>query len=91
MTDYSDTELDIEGALARLNATANRIADERNTFLAEVKRLRSENGNLRAALERIAESRDAGRHDGLREECPLHDQYTMWLDARCALGEAKDE
>ncbi len=44
---------------------------------------------LEEALERIAESRDAGRHDGLPEECPAHDQYTMWLDARAALAEGR--
>jgi hypothetical protein len=40
---------------------------------------------LREALEEITESRDAGRHDGLPEDCPAHDADTMFAIARRAL------
>ncbi len=40
---------------------------------------------MRAALETIAESHDAGRHDGLPEPCPAHDADTMWAIATQAL------
>lgn len=41
---------------------------------------------LREALEFIAESHDAGRHDGLPEPCPAHDADTMWAVAVAALS-----
>ncbi len=40
----------------------------------------------REALEYIAESIDAGRHDGLPEPCPAHDDVMMWLKAKEALA-----
>jgi hypothetical protein len=40
---------------------------------------------LREALELIAESNDAGRHDGKPEPCPVHDADTMFAVARRAL------
>jgi len=39
------------------------------------------------ALETIAESHDAGRHDGLPEACPAHDADTMFAIARAALNQ----
>lgn len=47
--------------------------------------LAAENAALREALETIAEEHDAGRHDGLPEPCPAHEDYVMWLTARDAL------
>jgi hypothetical protein len=41
---------------------------------------------LESALEEIAESHDAGRHDGLPEPCPAHDAETMFGLARQALA-----
>jgi len=41
---------------------------------------------LEAALQFIAEEHDAGRHDGLPESCPAHDEYVMWEAAREALA-----
>lgn len=55
-------------------------ADHIDKLEAEIKRLRE-------ALEYIAESHDAGRHDGKPEECPAHDDVFMWLMAREALAE----
>ncbi len=40
---------------------------------------------LREVLEQIAEARDAGRHDGLPEPCPVLDADTMFAIARQAL------
>jgi hypothetical protein len=45
----------------------------------------------RRALEIIAESHDAGRHDGLPEACPAHDADTMFAIARAALNQKGDE
>jgi hypothetical protein len=53
---------------------------------AEIESLRAENERLRAALEQIAESRDAGRHDGLPEPYPVFNQYEMWSIARDVLS-----
>lgn len=47
----------------------------------------AEIAKLREALEFIAEEHDAGRHDGLPEPCPAHDDVTMWATARQALKE----
>lgn len=44
---------------------------------------------LRDALQEIAESHDAGRHDGRPEPCPAHDAETMWAIATRVL--ASDE
>lgn len=41
---------------------------------------------LREYMEIIAESHDAGRHDGLPECCPAHDSETMWGVAQTALA-----
>jgi hypothetical protein len=41
---------------------------------------------LRRALESIAESRDAGRHDGKPEPYPAHTDVEMWLRAQEALA-----
>ena len=38
-----------------------------------LRELADENERLRATLEEISESHDAGRHDGLEEDCPAHD------------------
>lgn len=38
------------------------------------------------ALEYCAESADRGRHDGLPEEGPVHDDIEMWARAREALA-----
>lgn len=46
---------------------------------------RQEAERLREGLEQIAESNDAGRHDGLSEPCPAHDATTMWALAHNAL------
>lgn len=46
---------------------------------------------LREALEYIAESHDAGRHDGLPEQCPAYDAETMWAVANNALKENADD
>ena len=46
---------------------------------------------LRSALETIAESHDAGRHDGKPEPCPAHDPYVMWALANEALHGTPDE
>ena len=54
-----------------------------------IRALGAENEMLREALEKIAEESDAGRHDGLPEPCPAHDDLHMWLIARAALGETK--
>jgi hypothetical protein len=45
---------------------------------------------LREALEYIAEEHDAGRHDGLPEPCPAHDDCSMWLRARAALSPTQE-
>jgi hypothetical protein len=47
--------------------------------------LEAERDRLREALETIAEERDAGRHDGLLEPCPVHDADTMFAIARAVL------
>lgn len=61
----------------------------RTDFISALDRLTAENERLRSALECIAESHDAGRHDGLPEPCPAHDATHMWAIARGALGESK--
>ena len=53
---------------------------------ATIRQQAAEIERLREALEYVAESRDAGRHDGLREECPANDEVMMWLRAREALN-----
>lgn len=53
-----------------------------------------QNAELVEALEYIADSHDAGRHDGLPEPCPAHDAEEMWAVAREALkasGRESDE
>ena len=54
-----------------------------------IEALTAENERLREALETIAEERDAGRHDGLPEPCPAHEDVTMWAIARAALGDTQ--
>lgn len=44
----------------------------------------------REALERIAEMRDTGRHDGLPEQAPHLSDWEMCQIARAALKEARD-
>lgn len=56
-------------------------------LMAKVTALEAEVARLREALVFIAEEHDAGRHDGLPEPCPAHDDITMWIAARAALGE----
>jgi hypothetical protein len=51
-------------------------------LLDHVARQEAQLAAWRAALEFIAESHDAGRHDGLTEPCPAHDAETMWAVAR---------
>lgn len=65
-----------QASFARRGADSEQIAVE---ALAEI-------GRLRSALERIAESQDRGRHDGLPEEGPALDEFQAWLLARDALG-----
>jgi hypothetical protein len=48
--------------------------------------LRADKAALVEALEQIAEEHDAGRHDGLPEPCPAHDDVLMWTIARAALA-----
>jgi len=51
-----------------------------------INRDRSDNRwRLRVALETIAEERDAGRHDGIYEACPAHEDDVMFAIARKAL------
>ncbi len=83
--DCADAADEIVGLRSACSAYRARLATAENELVAQEARARK----LEAALERIAESRDAGRHDGLPEECPAHDQYTMWLDARAALAEGR--
>lgn len=60
---------------------------------ARAEAIAADNARLREALERIGESRDAGRHDGEPEAYPAildtHDAesavYSMWTDAAAAL------
>ena len=40
----------------------------------------------REALENIAEECDAGRHDGLPEPYPAHEDVIMWMIARQAIA-----
>jgi hypothetical protein len=53
--------------------------------------LTSEIERLREALEFIAEGLDVGRHDGLPEDGPAHDAYTMFAIARAALQPKEGE
>lgn len=61
-------------------------ADHIDKLEADIEQLEADNKRLREALEYIAESHDAGRHDGKPEECPAHDDVFMWLMARAALA-----
>lgn len=45
----------------------------------------------REGLEAIAEETDAGRHDGLPEPCPAHEDVAMWTIARTTLERISDE
>ena len=49
--------------------------------------LQAENKKLREFVEFCAESRDASRHDGLREPYPANSDYEMWGRAMELLGE----
>lgn len=57
---------------------------------AEIKQLKNEVERLGDALELIAESSDAGRHDGLPEECPALDAHAMWKIANDAIWRKAD-
>jgi hypothetical protein len=59
-------------------------------FLQEFWKTNAENERLRTALQYIAEESDAGRHDGLPEACPAHDEVQMWLEAREALAAVEE-
>jgi len=50
-----------------------------------LERQAAELARMREALETIAESHDAGRHDGLPEDSPAHDAETMFAIARATL------
>jgi hypothetical protein len=67
---------------------ADRIAVELRAAAQEIRHLRAVNAELLAALDQIAQERDAGRHDGLLEPCPALDADTMWAIARAALSES---
>ena len=54
--------------------------------VCERAKLEAQCAAMRAALETIAEARDAGRHDGLPEPCPAHDAETMFAVATNALS-----
>ncbi len=61
---------------------AKAIAAEREAASGELERLRE-------VLEFIAEEVDAGRHDGLPEPSPAHDDVTMWAVAREVLKKSQ--
>ena len=56
-----------------------------------IEELEAENARFKEALEEIAEESDSGRHDGLPEPCPAHEDVVMWLRAREALKGTNDE
>ena len=58
---------------------------------ALIEKLEAENARFKDALEEIAEESDSGRHDGLPEPCPAHEDVVMWLRAREALEGTDDE
>ena len=71
--------------------TALAEADRKNAaLLDEWNKAEQRNTELTDALERIAESHDAGRHDGLPEPCPAHDDILMWSIARATLSKQSD-
>ena len=56
-----------------------------------IEELEAKNARFKEALEEIAEESDSGRHDGLPEPCPAHEDVVMWLRAREALKGTDDE
>lgn len=78
---------DLGAALYARNPT-DEITMSRDEFVEIATRL-AKLERAESALEEIAESRDAGRHDGLPEPYPVHEQYAMWSIAREALASAR--
>lgn len=68
-----------------LEALTVDVVQEWRGQAARIAASEAELGRLREALEYIAEEHDAGRHDGLPEPCPAHEDVIMWLTARAAL------
>lgn len=66
------------GKWAAMGGLANKIAELRIELTAANEKLAS----AREVVEFVAQSRDAGRHDGKPEECPAHDDVVMWLRAK---------
>ena len=67
------------------------LQKEWDEMQARIKELEAENARFKEALEEIAEESDSGRHDGLPEPCPAHEDVVMWLRAREALKGTNDE
>jgi hypothetical protein len=91
--DIRDALADIDGkrwicANDALNALIEHVRAGQSANAERVSLLEAENARLREALETIAEGRDAGRHDGLPEDYPVHEADLMFAVARAALGEA---
>lgn len=57
----------------------------------ENQRLKARVAELEGALKYIAEDMDAGRHDGLPESAPAHEDYVMWVTAKEALQKEQDD
>ena len=79
MEDLDKTERDL------IPIGNNHVATGRGTMAALIAAARRAE-KLAEALDEIAEEHDAGRHDGLPEACPAHDDVTMWAIARAALA-----
>jgi predicted RNase H-like nuclease (RuvC/YqgF family) len=72
------------------NAEIERLkrgwSSESDKFIADLRGAYAKIKRLWEALEFIAEAHDAGRHDGLPEECPAHDAETMFSVARATIA-----
>lgn len=91
MADQAEDFAAITPTLAALRTQLKELQQYAEASDKAVEVLKAENERLREALEHIAEERDVGRHDGLPEAGPAHEDYVMWLVARAALAEDAKE
>ena len=80
MADINELEVALEAGYGHGQADA----------AAEIETLKAELKEAREIIEYCAETHDAGRHDGLPEDCPAHGADSMWLRARAFLMEKAD-
>jgi hypothetical protein len=85
MTNPDELERAVERLEADVSANHAMTLGGAVVRVSDIRLILSANREMREALEFITEAHDAGRHDGLPEDCPAHDADTMFAVARSAL------